>query len=84
MNRVFDEEKPCGVLLHTKFLNVVLEKSREEKIRQEHFANSTLYDDYYDGLIADPVLWCGQSVQYKDWLQLEGLGLVSRGEWSPK
>lgn len=85
MNRVFDSgEKPTGVLLHSKFLHTILEKSQEEKQRQEHFANSALYDNYYDGLIANPVLWCEQSIEYKDWAQLQGLELISAGEWAPK
>lgn len=84
LNAVYDEtggEGLSGILLHTKFLPVVVEKSREERGRRQHFANSALYDDYYDGVIASPDLWCKHSQRYTGWRQLEGLGLMSRGGW---
>jgi len=70
-------EVETGVLLHSKFLNSIIDKSREEKMRQEHFANSKLYDAYYDGLIEDPVLWTENSVRYAGWRQLIDLGLMA-------
>ncbi len=70
-----------GVLLHTKFLPNIAAKSAEEKARQQHFNNSALYDDYYEGLIANPRLWCAASRRYLGWRQLESLGLMSRGGW---
>ncbi|MBK5932920.1 glycosyl transferase family 2 [Rhodovulum imhoffii] len=70
-----------GVILHTKFLPEIVGKSRIEKRRREHFANSILYNSYYDGLMDDPVLWGPQSCEYEDWQQLERLGLLSRGGW---
>jgi glycosyltransferase involved in cell wall biosynthesis len=75
------EERTSGILLHTKFLHVVVDKSAEEKARREHFNNSALYEDYYNGLIANPRLWCAQSRRYVGWEQLEALGLMSRGGW---
>ncbi|SHL51908.1 Glycosyl transferase family 2 [Roseovarius litoreus] len=84
LNRVYGEdgdERLSGILLHTKFLNVVVEKSAEEKTRREHFANSDLYEAYYDSLIANPDLWCEGSTRFTSWRQLEALGLMSRGEW---
>jgi glycosyltransferase involved in cell wall biosynthesis len=74
-------ERISGILLHTKFLPEVVAKSAAEKVRQEHFNNSALYDDYYDGLIANPRLWSPQSHRYAGWRQLEALGLMSRGGW---
>jgi len=74
-------DMPSGVLLHTKFLDLVIEKSREEKTRQQHFENSALYQPYYDNLIANPDLWSPQSVQYKGPAQFLDLGLMSRGNW---
>ncbi|MFM2390248.1 MAG: hypothetical protein RLZZ437_1803 [Pseudomonadota bacterium] len=74
-------ELTSGILLHTKFLPNIVAKSTEEKQRQEHFNNSALYDDYYDGLIGNPQLWCAQSHRYAGWRQLESLGLMSRGGW---
>ncbi len=84
LNAVFDAqggEWLSGVLLHTKFLPVVVEKSREEQKRRQHFANSTLYDGYYDAVSASPDLWCAGSSCYTGWRQLEAMGLMSRGGW---
>ena len=84
LNAVFDEtggERISGVLLHTKFLPIVVQKSAEEKQRQQHFANSALYDDYYDNLAESPDLWCARSRRYTGWRQLEAMGLISRGGW---
>ncbi|MCZ4353371.1 glycosyltransferase family 2 protein [Roseovarius aestuarii] len=84
LNHVYDEsggECTSGVLLHTKFLNTITAKSAEEKQRREHFANSDLYEEYYDRLVDDPNLWCATSSRYTGWRQLEALGLMSRGTW---
>lgn len=75
------EEHTSGILLHTKFLHVVVEKSAEEKARREHFHNSALYDGYYDRLMSNPRLWSSRSHRYAGWRQLEALGLMSRGGW---
>lgn len=75
-------EALSGVLLHTKFLPVIVSKSSEEKQRRQHFANSSLYDAYYDAVAAAPDLWCPQSTRYQGWRHLEGLGLMSRGGWA--
>jgi len=74
-------DAPSGVLLHTKFLPSIVAKSREEKRRRQHFANSALYEDYYDALSANPDLWCPGSTRYAGWRQLEALGIMSRGGW---
>lgn len=84
LNHVYDTaggELTSGILLHSKFLNTVVERSAEEKARQEHFANSSLYDGYYDALQADPDLWCEGSTRLVGWRQLEAMGLMSRGGW---
>lgn len=84
LNAVFDEtggELLSGILLHTKFLPEVVEKSAEEQERRQHFANSDLYDAYYADVIASPDLWTPQSRYYSGWRQLEALGLMSRGGW---
>lgn len=84
LNRVYDyrgEKPPQGALLHTKFLPTIGKKSGEEKQRQEHFANSRLYDDYYDALAANPDLWAETSMRFEGWRQLEALGIMSRGDW---
>ncbi len=84
LNHVYDEaggEWTSGVLLHTKFLHMVIKRSAEEKERQEHFASSGLYVGYYDSLRDDPDLWCDGSTRYLGWRQLEAMGLMSRGTW---
>lgn len=84
LNAVFSEtggELLSGILLHTKFLPVVVEKSAEERERREHFANSAFYESYYAGVMASPDLWCPASRRYDGWRQLEALGLMSRGGW---
>lgn len=85
LNAVYDEtggERISGVLLHTKFLPEIVRKSAEERHRREHFANSALYETYYDGLAQSPDLWCETSARYTGWRQLEALGLMSRGGWA--
>lgn len=82
LNRVRGDvapDLPSGALLHTKFLPEVIDKSGQEKHRQEHFENSDLFAAYYDDLTKDPTLWCDRSIAYKDWRQLAELGLISRG-----
>lgn len=84
LNHVYDDqggERTSGILLHTKFLNTVVDKSAEEKSRKEHFANSDLYDNYYDSLTANPDLWCEKSTRLISWRQLEAMGLMSKGGW---
>ncbi len=86
LNDGFDarQARPTGVLLHSKFLPVVIAKSAEEKRRREHFTHAERYDDYYDAIIADPALWSAQSQRYEDWRQLEGLELMRRGDWGER
>lgn len=74
-------ERISGVLLHTKFLSTIVEKSQEEQQRREHFENSSLYNTYYNALTAAPTLWTSRSCQYQGWRHLEALGLLSRGGW---
>lgn len=84
MNAVFDEkggERISGVLLHTKFLPQIAEKSREDLQRRQHFTDPSRFGHYYEGLLEDPTLFCAQSKRYEGWRQLEGLGLISRGGW---
>jgi hypothetical protein len=84
LNNGFDARlaMPTGVLLHSKFLNVVLEKSDEEKKRQEHFTHTDRYDVYYDEITSDPDFWHKNSAEYKDWQQLAEMGLMKSGRWA--
>lgn len=84
LNLVYDEwggEKPSGVLLHAKFLNTFKQKSEEELVRKQHYANSHEYRAYSKGLKERPSLWCRWSEKYINWRQLEILGLMSKGSW---
>lgn len=74
-------ELTSGVLLHTKFLPGITERSAEEKLRREHFSNADQFSAYYDRLIRDPVLHENVSNRYTGWRQLEAKGLLSRGGW---
>ncbi|KIT15102.1 glycosyltransferase family 2 protein [Jannaschia aquimarina] len=70
-----------GILLHSKFLPEIVQKSAIEKTRGEHFENSALYGRYYDSVAAAPTLWCDRSTRMTGWQQLEGLGLMTRAGW---
>lgn len=70
---------PSGVLLHTKFLPEIIEKSRSEKTRRQHFHDPDQFGPYYDGIINGPNLWTPQSAQLRDWQQLQDLGLMNAG-----
>lgn len=86
LNHVFDSQvdgRPSGVLLHSKFLNTIGQKSAEERTRREHFENSDLYEDYYQSLIDDIDLWYDGSTRYTGWQQLIDCGLMSKGDWLP-
>lgn len=85
LNAVFDEwggEKASGVLLHAKFLDSFAAKADEEMQRRQHYANSSEYRAYRDGLSRSPDLWCKWSERYLNWRQLEILGLMSKGNWA--
>lgn len=85
LNRVFDPtggEKASGALLHTKFLDTFAEKASEELKRGQHYARSSEYKAYAEGIAQDPDLWCKWSEKYINWRQLEILGLMSKGNWA--
>lgn len=84
LNQVYDEwggQKPCGCLLHTKFLEMFSEKATEEINRKQHYAASREYKTYVNSLNSDLKLWTPESTKYEGWQQLEDLGLMSRGNW---
>ena len=85
LNVVYDEdggELASGALLHAKFLSTFVDKSAEELDRRQHYADSQEYRAYHQGLQQDQDFWCVQSRAYRDWRQLEELGLISRGNWA--
>ena len=82
LNIVYDQsggQKACGCLMHTKFLSSFSEKAHEEIERKEHYAASREYKEY---VATSGELWTRFSTRYKDWKQLEKLGLLSRGSWA--
>lgn len=84
LHDVFDfqeDTKASGALLHTKFLPMIGEKSKEELIRRQHFENSSLFADYHCKLSQNPVLWHEESCRYEGPDQLVRLGLMSKGGW---
>lgn len=85
LNLVYDQaggEKASGVLLHAKFLDPFVEKSADETAQQEHYAKGYEYRAYAEKLDHDTRLWTGFSDRFKDWRQLEDLGLISKGGWA--
>lgn len=85
LNIVYDEEggeRISGVLLHAKFLSTFIEKSSEEMVRGEHYADSQEYRAYSAGMEDDMILWTEESRCYEDWRQLQELGLISQGNWA--
>lgn len=85
LNHVFEDwggEKASGVLLHAKFLDTFAQKATEELERNAHYAESSEYQAYASRLKAHPDLWCKWSEKYRNWHQLEDLGLISKGNWA--
>ena len=70
-----------GVLLHGKFLPDSVLRAAEELDRRQHYGNSQEYRAYHAGLHQGVQLWCSESREFRDWRQLEDLGLISRGNW---
>jgi len=84
LNDVFDMgqgDRVSGVLLHTKFMPNIAEKSEEELRRGQHFENSDLYEPYYQTLTKAPDLWFSGSCEYANSQQLVDLRLMSPGNW---
>lgn len=84
LNLVYEEwggEKPSGVLLHTKFLDILSHKAEEELTRKQHYAASREYRAYKRQLGRGRGLWSQYSERYRNWRQLEKLGLMSSGGW---
>ncbi|WP_316646858.1 glycosyltransferase family 2 protein [Ovoidimarina sediminis] len=65
-----------ALLLHTKFLPSVVERSRTERARGEHFGEPELYDAYYEALAEGPTLWHAETAAFEGWAQAKELGLT--------
>lgn len=82
LNQAYDGPggiQPAGVLLHTKFMPEVLEKSAEDRIRKQHFHQPEKFAGYYDKIMEKPILWEPQSEQYEGWKKLQQQGLLQSG-----
>ncbi len=69
-----------SVLFHFKFVSRLEEKAREERMRNEHYADGREYAAYLERLdenFHEP----GLSVRYEGSEQLVRLGLMSPGQW---
>lgn len=85
LNLVYDQqggEKTSGALLHAKLINTFGERAAEEAARGEHYRAGHEYERYTDGAANERDLWTKWSAQYLNWRQLEGFGLISRGNWA--
>lgn len=83
LNQTYDEaggEKTTGCLLHAKFLDVMIGKANDPDVRAEHFAGGREYDAY--ATAGSQSLWGSWSEKYAGWMQLEALGLMSKGNWA--
>lgn len=81
MNLCYDgpgDPRPCGALLHTKFLPSIVSKSETEQQRAEHFTHPEKFGDYYAKIAEAPDLWHDQSQLYEGPEQLVRLGLMAR------
>jgi len=83
LNRVYARNggsRTSGVLLHAKFMDVLVPKVAEEMTRRQHYADSAEYASYA-GKGAGVTLWTPHSTRYEGWRQLCDLGLMAYGGW---
>ncbi len=84
LNRLYDgpgEMRPCGVLLHTKFLPDAPRRAAEEKGRGQHFHDPGAFEEYYDALSAGPDLWWDGAARYTGPGDLVARGLMAPIDW---
>ncbi|MEE9454471.1 MAG: glycosyltransferase family 2 protein [Paracoccaceae bacterium] len=85
LNKTFEDwggEKICGTLLHAKFLPDIQRKTATELTRKQHYAGGREYKAYGVRGDTETVLSHEYSTRFKDWKQLENLGLISLGGWA--
>ncbi|MCB1334345.1 MAG: glycosyltransferase family 2 protein [Roseivivax sp.] len=84
LNRAYDgpaDRRPCGVLLHTKFLPGIVARSAQEKARQQHFTRPEAFDGYYDAIGRKPTLWYDETRRYDGPKSLIEAGLMPPIAW---
>jgi hypothetical protein len=70
-----------GALLHTKFIDLAIDKAREELERCQHFGDPAAFVPYHEAVAADPCLAHDGARRFEGWRQLAALGLMSDGGW---
>lgn len=84
LNDAYDgpgDARLSGILLHGKFLPDSAARAAEELARGQHFIDPAAYRPYHAAVAGAPVLWHEHSVRYRDWRQLQDLGLMASGDW---
>lgn len=71
---------PTGCLFHFKFFAQLIDKSGEERQRNQHYAGGREYRQYHDAGSLN-MYEEGVSVRYSSTRQLVDLGLMSPGDW---
>ena len=80
LNRSYDgpgETRPCGALLHTKFLPSIVSKSETERARAQHFTDPDKFAEYYDQIAIQPNMYSEASERYEGTEKLVKLELIS-------
>lgn len=84
LNHLWDgpgDHRLSGALLHTKFLPSITARADEELVRRQHFGDPDAFGAYHRAITEGPSLWHPGAVRYRDWRQIEDLGIMSRGAW---
>jgi len=71
-----------GCLLHAKFIDTFTDLMQDKEIQKEHYAAGREYKYYEQLAEVETNLHTKHSVKYKNWQQLEELGLMSSGGWA--
>jgi hypothetical protein len=75
-------ERPSGALLHAKFVHAGRSPEAAATLAREHWAGGREFAALRAGLDSGLDLWTRHSTRYRDWRQLQDLGLISTGDWA--
>ncbi len=85
LNRKYSNDgtaRPCGVLLHTKLAADLDMKIANPYLLSQHYSRAREYRSYSKQNANEINFICESSLKYKDWRQLEDLGIISSGGWA--
>ena len=85
LNRLYDGPGTgalSGALLHAKFAADIIDRTRAELGRRQHFADPARYDAYHRAILDGPVLRGPGSLRFAGWRQLVALGAMGAGDWA--